>query len=78
MGMGDGHSAGLGRGRDTHGQLQKVFSGDPTIGFFAQRDRYKDALDAGEVLPPATNMDDMQAVVTNSTVDGVLAALLRR
>jgi carbon starvation protein len=54
---------------------QKVFSGDPTIGFFAQRDRYKDALDAGEVLPPATNMDDMQAVVTNSTVDGVLAAL---
>ena len=54
---------------------QKVFSGDPTIGFFAQRDRYKDALDAGEVRPPATNMDDMQAVVTNSTVDGVLAAL---
>ena len=54
---------------------QKVFSGDPMIGFFAQRDRYKDALDAGEVLPPATNMDDMQAVVTNSTVDGVLAAL---
>jgi carbon starvation protein len=54
---------------------QKVFSGDPTIGFFAQRDRYKEALDAGEVLPPAQNIDDMNAVVTNSTVDGVLAAL---
>jgi carbon starvation protein len=54
---------------------QKVFSSDPTIGFFAQRDRYKDALDAGEVLPPAQNVDDMNAVVTNSTVDGVLAAL---
>ena len=54
---------------------QKVFSGDPTIGFFAQRDRYKDALDAGEVLPPAQNIDDMNAVVTNSTVDGILAAL---
>ena len=27
------------------------------------------------MLPPATNMDDMNAVVTNSTVDGVLAAL---
>ena len=27
------------------------------------------------MLPPATNADDMQAVVTNSTVDGVLAAL---
>jgi carbon starvation protein len=54
---------------------QKVFSSDPTIGFFAQRDRYKDALDAGEVLPPAQNVDDMNAVVTNSTVDGILAAL---
>jgi carbon starvation protein len=54
---------------------QKVFSDDPKIGFFAQRDTYKEALDAGEVLPPAQNIDDMQAVVTNSTVDGVLAAL---
>jgi carbon starvation protein len=54
---------------------QKVFSSEPTIGFFAQRNRYKDALDAGEVLPPAQNIDDMNAVVTNSTVDGVLAAL---
>ena len=54
---------------------QKVFSSDPTIGFFAQRDRFQDALDAGEVLPPATSVDDMNAVVTNSTVDGVLAAL---
>ena len=54
---------------------QKVFSSDPTIGFFAQRDRFRDALDAGEVLPPATSVDDMNAVVTNTTVDGVLAAL---
>ena len=54
---------------------QKVFSDDPTIGFFAQRDRFMEARDAGEVLPPAQNMDDMNAVITNSTVDGVLAAL---
>ena len=27
------------------------------------------------MLPPAKNMDDMHAVVTNSTVDGILAAL---
>ena len=77
MGMGDGHSAGLGRGRDPHGQLQKVFSGDPAIGFFAQRDR-QGCPRRRRGPPPATNMDDMQAVVTNSTVDGVLAALLRR
>src|SRR3712207_3538580 len=54
---------------------QKVFSSDPTIGFFAQRDRYKEALDQGEVLAPAQSLDDMRSVVTNSTVDGVLAAL---
>ncbi|MGH2967920.1 MAG: carbon starvation CstA family protein [Solirubrobacteraceae bacterium] len=54
---------------------QKVFSDDPKIGFFAQRDRYRDAIDAGEVLAPATSPADMSAVVTNSTVDGVLAAL---
>jgi carbon starvation protein len=54
---------------------QKVFSDDPKLGFFAQRDRFQDALDSGEVLAPATNVDDMNAIVTNSTVDGVLAAL---
>jgi carbon starvation protein len=54
---------------------QKVFSDDPTIGFFAQRDRFQEALDQGEVLAPAQSLDDMRSVVTNSTVDGVLAAL---
>src|SRR5262245_973763 len=52
---------------------QKVFSGDPKLGFFAQRDKFSDAIAAGK-LPPAKSMDDMHAVVTNSTVDGVLAA----
>jgi carbon starvation protein len=54
---------------------QKVFSDNPKIGFFAQRDAFQTALDKGEVLPPAKSLDDMQQVVTNSTVDGVLAAL---
>ena len=54
---------------------QKVFSDDPKIGFFAQRDRFQDALDAGDVLAPAKSVDDMHSVVTNSTVDGVLAAV---
>src|SRR5829696_8973974 len=34
---------------------QKVFSDEPKIGFFAQRDAFKEALDAGEVLAPATS-----------------------
>ncbi len=54
---------------------EKVFSDNPKLGFFAQRNAFQDAINAGEVLPPAKTADDMQAVVTNSTVDGVLAAL---
>ena len=53
---------------------QKVFSDDPKLGFFAQRDKFQSALDNGEVTAPATSLDDMRSVVTNSTVDGVLAA----
>ncbi|GHG96627.1 carbon starvation CstA family protein [Streptomyces lanatus] len=55
---------------------QKVFSSDPKVGFFKQRQVFQDAIDRGEVLPPAKSMDDMHTVVTNSTVDGVLTAAL--
>jgi len=54
---------------------QKVFSSNPKIGFFEQRSTFQAAIDDGKVLPPAKNMGDMHQVVTNSTVDGVLAAL---
>ncbi|MER6014639.1 carbon starvation CstA family protein [Streptomyces bluensis] len=55
---------------------QKVFSSDPRVGFFKQREVYQDGIDAGKVLPPAQSMDDMHTIVTNSTVDGVLSAAL--
>ena len=51
---------------------QKVFSDDPAIGYFAQADRYRTALDSGEVLAPATDAGQMDQVVFNSTVNGVL------
>jgi carbon starvation protein len=54
---------------------QKVFSDNPKLGFFAQRDRYAQALDAGKVLAPAKDSDQMHQIVLNSTVDGVLAAM---
>src|SRR3954468_5467256 len=54
---------------------QKVFSENPKLGFFAQRDAFKAAIADNKVLPPAKNMDQMHSVVTNSTVDGILAAL---
>ncbi|MGW3649648.1 carbon starvation CstA family protein [Streptomyces sp. NPDC000878] len=54
---------------------QKIFSDDPRVGFFAQRAKYADGIDAGQVIAPAKSLDDMHTVVTNSTVDGVLIAL---
>jgi carbon starvation protein len=54
---------------------QKVFSDNPKLGFFAQRDKFQNALDKGQVVAPAKSIDDMHQVVTNSTVDGILAAL---
>jgi carbon starvation protein len=54
---------------------QKVFSADPKLGFFAQREKYAAALDSGQVLAPAKDLDQMGSIVTNSTVDGVLAAV---
>ncbi|MBQ0853502.1 carbon starvation CstA family protein [Streptomyces sp. NPDC057620] len=55
---------------------QKVFSSDPRVGFFKQRSIYQDGIDRGELVAPAKNMDDMHTIVTNSTVDGVLTAVL--
>jgi len=54
---------------------QKVFSGDVKIGFFQQRSVYSAALDKGQLLAPAKTMDQMQQIITNATVDGVLQAL---
>ena len=54
---------------------QKVFSDDPKIGYFTQRSDYQDAIDNGELLAPATDMDQMRQIVTNSTVNGTLQAL---
>ena len=53
---------------------QKVFSDNPKIGYFEQRSLYQDAIDKGEVLAPATDMDQMQQIVTNSTLNGTLQA----
>jgi len=53
---------------------QKVFSDNPAIGYFAQADRYRTAREAGEVLAPAADADQMGTVITNSTTNGVLQA----
>ncbi|WP_245700423.1 carbon starvation CstA family protein [Geodermatophilus siccatus] len=55
--------------------FQKVFSSDPAVGYFAQRARYATARDAGELLAPAQNADQMDRIVYNSTLNGVLQAV---
>src|ERR687897_1454813 len=55
--------------------FQKVFSSDPAVGYFAQRQRYADAEAAGELLAPAQNLDQMDRIIYNSTLNGVLQAL---
>jgi carbon starvation protein len=54
--------------------FQKVFSSDPRVGYFTQRQQYADALANGEVLAPAQDVGQMEQVITNSTVNGVLQA----
>jgi carbon starvation protein len=51
---------------------QKVFSDNPALGYFAQRQRYADAQAAGEVLAPAQDPGQMDQVIFNSTLNGVL------
>lgn len=52
---------------------QKVFSGDPRLGFLAHAHKFGDALAQGQVLAPARSIADMQRIVQNDTVDASLA-----
>ena len=54
---------------------QKVFSDNPKIGYFEQRSLYTNARDNGNLLAPAKDLDQMQQIITNSTVNGGLQAL---
>ncbi len=75
MGLGAWSRTRLGPHHHDDRKLAKVFSSDPKIGYFEQRSVYQDAIDNGETLAPATDMDQMQQIVTNSTVNGVLQGL---
>lgn len=53
----------------------KIFNPDPAIGFLAHATKFGDALNAGEILAPATSMIDMQRIVFNDYVNATMAAL---
>ncbi|MBD5829771.1 carbon starvation CstA family protein [Janibacter melonis] len=54
---------------------QKIFSDNPKIGYFAQRDAFVTARDAGEVLAPAKSAADMDKIIFNSLVQGTLSVV---
>ena len=53
---------------------QKIFSGDPRVGFWTQHFQYRDALDAGKTsFGSAKNVDAMEAVIRNTFIQGTLS-----
>lgn len=54
---------------------QKVFSDNPKIGYFTQRSTYQVALDRGDLLAPATDVSQMEKIITNSMLNGILQTL---
>jgi carbon starvation protein len=53
---------------------QKIFSGDPRVGFWTQHFQYRNALDAGETsFGAAKNVDAMEAVIRNTFIQGTLS-----
>ena len=54
---------------------QKVFSGDPRVGYFTQAGLYSDAQEAGEVLAPAQDQGQMDQIIFNSTLNGILQSV---
>ena len=53
----------------------KLFDANPAIGFLALANKYSTALDAGQVLAPAKNIDQMQHVIINAYTNAGLTAL---
>jgi carbon starvation protein len=55
--------------------FQKLFHPNPAIGFLSHRAQFADALANGQLLAPAKTIAEMQAIVTNDTVDAALCAV---
>ncbi|KRE37854.1 carbon starvation protein CstA [Janibacter sp. Soil728] len=53
----------------------KIFSSDPKIGFFAQRSRFVEAREKGELLTGASSPGDMDKIIFNSGVQGTLSII---
>jgi carbon starvation protein len=53
---------------------QKIFSGDPRVGYWTQHFEYRNALDAGETsFKAAKNVGEIEAVIRNTFIQGTLS-----
>ena len=55
--------------------LIKLFASDPGVGFLAQANRYRDAIAAGNLLPPSKDFGQMQQVMVNNYINAGLTVL---
>ena len=53
----------------------KLFDANPAVGFLALAKKYSTALDAGQVIAPAKNIDQMQHVIINAYTNAGLSVL---
>jgi carbon starvation protein CstA len=54
---------------------QKVLGDDVKVSFLAHARKFSTAIDAGQLLAPAKNMEEMHRILTNDYVDATLAAI---
>jgi carbon starvation protein len=55
--------------------LQKIFSGNTSIGFISHAAKFSDAIAANKIIGPAKSMADMNRIVSNDYVDATLTSL---
>ena len=53
----------------------KLFDANPAVGFLALANKYSTALEAGQVIAPAKNIDQMQHVIINAYTNAGLTVL---
>ena len=54
---------------------QKLFDANPKIGFLAHAERFRAAIERGELVAPAKDIAQMQQILLNDRIDAVMCAL---
>jgi len=55
--------------------FQKLFHQNPKIGFLSHAKVFKDALNEGKILAPATTVEQMKQIIMNDYVDAILCGI---